>query len=580
MRENGDKVDNFTVPTVLKACSLVHMAQLGKEIHGFAVKNGLDADVFVSNALIKMYGECGCMVSARLVFDEMPNRDVVSWSTMIGSYHKTRLFDEALNVVREMRFWRVRPSEVAMISMVGLFADIADVEVGKVMHACVIRNSMNENLVVAMATTLIDMYAKCGDIGSAKRVFDGLGERSVVSWTAMIAGYIRCNMFWEGSRLFLEMLAENVFPTEVTIRSMIIECGFVGGLELGKFLHAYILRNGFYFSPAMGTALVDMYGKCSEIRSARALFDNMKSKDVTTWSAIISAYAQAQCSYKAFELFVQMKGSQLSPSEVTMVTLLSLCAEAGALDTGKWIHAYAVKQGVEADMILETALVDMYAKCGDIDGAYRLFSEAKGRDICNWNAMMAGYGMHGRCEEAFQLFTDMERFGVKPNDITFIGLLNACSHAGLVAEGKILFDKMVHDFGLIPKIEHYGCMVDLLGRAGLLDEAHEMIKSMPIRPNTIVWGALLAASKLHKNPNIGEVAARELLEMEPQSWGYNVLMSNIYAAANRWNDVARVRRSMKDIRFRREPGLSSVEVNGSVREFVMGDTARTQTVYA
>ncbi|KAK1575123.1 hypothetical protein Q3G72_002841 [Acer saccharum] len=502
MRDNGVQVDSFTVPTVLKACSLLQLTQFGKEIHGFAVKNGLDCDVFVSNALIKMYAECGCMVSARLVFDEMSSRDVVSWSTMIGSYHKSRLFDEALNVVREMHFWRVRPSEVAMISMVGLFADIGDVEAGKAMHACVIRNIMSEKLGVAMATTLIDMYAKCGDIGSAKRVFDGLDERSVVSWTAMIAGCIRCNKFRESSRLFVEMLGDNVFPTEVTIRSFIIECGFVGGLGLGKFLHAYILRNEFDMSSAVGTALVDMYGKCGEIRSARALFDSMKSKDVMTWSAMISAYALARCSDKAFELFVRMKGSQVSPNEVTIVVLLSLCAETGALDMGKWIHAYTEKQGVEADVILETALVDMYANCGDIDGAYRLFSEAKGRDICMWNAMMAGYV-----------------------------------------------------------------------------EAHEMIKSMPLRPNTIVWGALLAASKIHKNPNIAEVAARELLEMEPQSRGYNVLMSNIYAEANRWNDVARVRRDMKYTRVRREPGLSSVEVNGSVCEFVTGDTAQTQNLY-
>ncbi|KAI9186938.1 hypothetical protein LWI28_022490 [Acer negundo] len=580
MRDNGVQVDSFTVPTVLKACSLLQLTQLGKEIHGFAIKNGLDCDVFVSNASIKMYAECGCIVSARLVFDEMSSRDIVSWSTMIGSYHKSRLFDEALNVVREMRFWRVRPSEFAMISMVGLFADIGDVEAGRIMHACVIRNSASEKLGVAMATTLIDMYAKCGDIGSAKRVFDGLDERSVVSWTAMIAGCISCNNFRESSRLFVEMLGENVFPTEVTILSLIIECGFVGSLGLGKFLHAYILRNGFDMSLAVATALVDMYGKCGEIRSARALFDSMKIKDVMTWSAMISAYAQAHCTDKAFELFVQMKGNQVSPNEVTIVTLLTLCAEAGALDKGKWIHAYAKKQGIEADVILETALVDMYAKCGDINGAYRLFSEAKGRDICMWNAMMAGYGMHGHCKEALELFGDMERLGVKPNNITFIGLLNACSHAGLVAEGKKLFEKMVCDFGLVPKIEHYGCMVDLLGRAGLLDEAHEMIKSMPLRLNTIVWGALLAASKLHKNRNIAEVATRELLEMEPQSRGYNVLMSNIYAEENRWNDVARVRRDMKDTRVRREPGVSSVEVNGSVCEFVTGDTAQTQNLYA
>ncbi|KAK9291951.1 hypothetical protein L1049_019903 [Liquidambar formosana] len=218
----------------------------------------------------------------------------------------------------------------------------------------------------------------------------------------------------------------------------------------------------------------------------------------------------------------------------------------------------------------------MYAKCGDIDGALRLFIEATDRDICMWNAMISGFAMHGCGEEALELFSEMERLGIKPNDITFIGVLHACSHAGLVSEGKRLFEKMVHGFHLVPRIEHYGCMVDILGRAGLLDEAYEVIKTMPMRQNIIVWGALLAACKLHKNPKLGELAARQLLELEPQNCGYNVLMSNIYAAANRWNDVAGVRKAMKDIGIKKDPGVSSIEVNGSVHEFIMGDKAHAQ----
>ncbi|ESR55955.1 hypothetical protein CICLE_v10024597mg, partial [Citrus x clementina] len=489
MRKNGSEVDNFTIPTILKACAQVLMTRLGKEIHGFAIKNGLDGDAYVSNALIQMYSECGSLVSARYLFDEMPNRDVVSWSTMIRGYHKGGLLEEALEVMREMHFMNVRPSEVALISMVSLFTDVADVELGKAIHACVVRNCKDEKLGVAIATALIDMYSKCGNLAYAKQLFDRLNQSSVVSWTVMISGYIRCNEINEGIRLFAEMIEENVFPSEITILSLIIECGFV---------------------------------------------------------------------------------SKVRPNELTMVGLLSLCTEAGALEMGKWLHTYIEKQGLEVDVILKTALVDMYAKCGDVNGAYRLFSEAIYRDICMWNAMMAGYGMHGCGEEALILFIDMERSGVKPNDITFIGLLNACSHAGLVTEGKSVFDKMVHGFGLVPKIEHYGCMVDLLGRAGLLDEAHEMIKSMPLRPNMIVWGALLAASKLHKNPSMGEIAATQTLEIEPQNCGYNILMSNIYAVANRWNDVARVRRVMKEIRVKKEPGFSSVEVNGLVLKFIRG----------
>ncbi|XP_031258316.1 pentatricopeptide repeat-containing protein At4g31070, mitochondrial-like [Pistacia vera] len=376
MRKNGTEVDNFTLPTILRACSQVLMSQLGAEIHGFAVKNGLDMDVFVSNALIQMYGECGSVESSRLVFDKMADRDIFSWSTMIRSCHKGRLFDEALELIRKMQFLEMRPSEVAMINMVNLFADIANIEMGKAIHACVMRNGKNEKLGVALATSLIDMYAKCGNLASAKRLFDGLDQRSVVSWTAMIAGYIRCRKFKDGTRLFVQMIEENVFPSEITMLSLIIECGFVGGLEMGKWLHAYMFRNGCSFSSALSTALIDMYGKCGEIGSAKALFDSEKRKDVVIYSAMISAYAQAHYIDEAFELFVQMRESQVGPNEMTVVGLLSLCAEAGALDLGKWIHAYIEKRGVGVDVVMKTAVMDMYAKCGDIHGAHRLFSEA------------------------------------------------------------------------------------------------------------------------------------------------------------------------------------------------------------
>ncbi|KDP23699.1 hypothetical protein JCGZ_23532 [Jatropha curcas] len=576
LRNVDYEVDNFTVPSILKACCQTSMTHLGKEIHGFAIKNGIFGDVFVCNALMQMYTECGCLASARLLFDTMPERDAVSWSTMIRSYSRNRLFHEGLKTIKDMLFWNVKPSAVAMVSMVNLFADLENIKLGKEMHAYVIRNSTDEKVSLSLVTSLIDMYAKSGNLTSARILFDGFRKKSIVSWTALVSGYIRSNNLEEGERLFIEMTKENIVPNEITMLSMIIACGFVAALKLGKKLHAYILRNGYKMKFALATALVDMYGKCGDLRSARDLFDSLEHKDVMTWTAMITAYGQTGFIDDAFDLFVQMRDHKVMPNEVTMVSLLSLCAEAGALDMGKWIHGYIDKQGVEIDVILKTALVDMYAKCGDINGAQRLFSEAKFRDICMWNAMMAGYGMHGCGNEALKLFAQMERLDVEPNDITFIGALHACSHAGLVAEGKRLFERMVDDFGLNPKVEHYGCMVDLLGRAGQLDEAYEMIQRMPMTPNITIWGALLAACKLHKNPNLGELAVRELLALEPQNCGYKVLMSNIYAAANRWNDVAGVRKAMKDTGIKKEPGVSSIEINGSVHDFTMGDMSHPQ----
>jgi len=546
------------------------------EIHGFALKNGLGFDVFVGNALIQLYGQCGSAVSARLLFDKMPERDVVSWTTMIQIYSKHGMFGEALGVVGEMLCNSVKASEVAMISMANLLADIANVKLAKAMHAYVIRNSSVVHFSTYLTTSLIDLYAKSGNSALARQLFDGLIDKGVVSYTAMVAGYIRCNALEEGVRLFRQMLARGIWPNEVTLLCLITECGVLGALDLGKQLHAYVLRNGFAMTLALETSLLDMYGKCFEISSARAVFDHMERRDVMTWTALISAYAKRNCIDEAINLLVLMRNNNIKPNQVTMVSLVSLCGEVSALDLGKWVHAYIDKQGVELDVVLSTALIDMYAKCGDISSAYKLFCEEKRRDVCLWNAMIVGFATHGFGEEALKLFTDMDILQIKPNDVTFIGLLHACSHAGMVMEGKRVFENMISKYGLVPKIEHYGCMVDLLGRAALLHEAYELIQNIPMKPNTIVWGALLAACKVHRNFSLGEIAARELFEMDPENCGYNVLQSNMYAAEKRWTDVVDVRTSMKNKGMKKEPGFSYIEVNGSVHQFIMGDDSHPQ----
>ncbi|KAI4295563.1 hypothetical protein L6164_035598 [Bauhinia variegata] len=571
MRKMDAEVDNFTIPSVLKACCLIGLPLQGEEIHGFVVKNGLVGDVFVCNALIQLYGECRSLAAARMFFDKMANKDDVSWSTMIRNYCRSGMLDEALDILRKMHAMGVKLSEVAMISMVNVFADFADLKLQKAMHAYVVRNRSYGNSVVPLTTALIDMYAKCANLVYARRLFDRLSGVGIVSWTAMIAGYIHCSDLNEGGRVFLQMLQEGMFPNDITMVSLIKACGSTRALELGKRLHAFTLRNGFSISLVLATALIDMYGKCGDVISARSIFDSIKSKDLMMWSAMISAYTQAQRIDQAFDIFVQMTDHGIRPNSVTMVSLLSLCAKNGALGVGKWVHAYIAKQGIESDLILKTSLVDMYAKFGDIDAAHQLFMEATDRDILMWNAMISGFAMHGHGEAALAIFAQMERLGILPNDITFIGALHACSHAGLVLQGKKLFQEMVDRFGLVPKVEHYGCMVDLLGRAGLLDEARELISSMPMRPNRVVLGSLLAACKLHKNIKLGEWAAKQFLSMEPQNCGYNVLLSNIHAAANRWGDVADIRRAMKDEGIRKEPGISSLEVNGSVHDFITGD---------
>ncbi|KAL1340832.1 hypothetical protein HN51_027294 [Arachis hypogaea] len=578
MRKTDAKIDNFIIPSALKACCVVPSALLGQEVHGFVVKNGFHSDVFVCNALMMMYSEVGNLASACQLFDKIEKRDAVSWSIMLRNYSRHGMLNEALNLVREMHAIGVKPSEIAMISIIHVIAELADMKLGKGIHAYVTRNMSYEKPSVPLSTALIDLYAKCANLAYARRIFDNLSAASIISWTAMIAAYIHCNDLNEGFRLFIKILVEGVFPNDITILSLVKGCGAARALKLGKLLHAFTLRNGIAMSLNLATAFLDMYGKCSDVRSARSVFNNStKNKDLMMYSAMISAYAKADCIDEAFDIFAQMTGCGIKPNEITMVSLLSLCAKSGSLEMGKWIHSYLDKQGIKADMVLKTSLVDMYSKCGDIDTAYGLFIKANDRDISMWNAMISGFAMHGHGNSALELFAEMEAQGVIPNDITFIAVLHACSHAGLVQEGKRLFCRMVNEFSLVPKIEHYGCMVDLLSRAGSLEEAQELIKDMPMRPNSAVLGSFLAACKVHKNVNLAEWAAKQFLSLEPEKCGYNVLMSNIWAASNRWENVADIRRAMKDAGIHKEPGFSSIEVHGTIHEFVMGDREHPET---
>ncbi|CAL0324341.1 unnamed protein product [Lupinus luteus] len=582
MRNEDAEVDNFIIPSVLKSCSLIPSTMQGQELHGFVMKSGYHEDVFVCNALIMMYGEVGKSESARLLFDKIENKDVVSWSTMIRSYHRNGFLHEAMELLRDMHVMKVKPSESAIISTIHVFAELGYLKLSKAMHAYVIRN-MNYYVKSegSLSTSLIDMHVKCSNLAYARRVFDGLYEASIISWTAMISGYIHFNDLYEVARLFTKMIQEGIFPNEITILSFVKECGNAKSLELGKWLHAFTLRNGFTISLVLATAFIDMYGKCGDAMSARSVFDSTKIKDLTMWSAMISSYAQNNSIDEAFDAFLQMNCNGIRPNEVTMVSLIVLCAKIGSLEKGRWIHSYIENEGIKEDLVLKTSLVDMYAKCGDINMAYRVFNAATKRDISMLNAMISGFAIHGHGYAALELLEKTESLGVFPNDITFIAAIHACSHAGLVQEGKMVFRKMVHGLGLVPKVEHYGCMVDLLGRGGLLYEAMELIQNMPIRPNVAVLGSFLGACKVHRNVKLGEWVAKKFLSLESEKIGYNVVMSNIYAEASRWSNVADIRRGMKGVGISKEPGFSAIEINGSFHEFIVGDREHpeSQNIY-
>lgn len=424
------------------------------------------------------------------------------------------------------------------------------------------------------------MYSACGSVGTARKVFDSAPASvvDVVSWNSMISAYLQSNLCEEALGVFSRMVNKSIRMDKITAVSSLIACGRIGAVDLGRGIHALVVVNGFGMDFYLGSSLVSMYAKCGLIEDARKLFDGMPDRNVVCWTSMISGYAQSSRFREAIELFREMQVAGVRADNATVASVVSSCAQLGALDQGRYIYAYCDVNGIGKDISVKNALIDMYSKCGDIKKALQIFWGLARRDIFSWTVMISGLAMNGYSDEALDLFSKMEVMSeVTPNEVTFLGVLSACSHGGLVEKGFHYFEHMTRAYKLAPKIEHYGCMVDLLGRAKLLVEAEKFIKEMPIEPDAVIWRSLLFACRIKGNVKLAEYAAERIMEFEPKKCGGHVLLSNVYAVASRWSDVNRVRRFMYVQSIQKQPGCSFIEINGTVHEFFAKDTSHHET---
>eukprot|EP01018_Ginkgo_biloba_P030280 Gb_21441 [translate_table: standard] len=580
MQQSGIQPDKFTYPFVLKACAGLLTLNHGKEIHNHIIRSGYDSDVFVGNALIDMYAKCRSIQNARQVFDKTSKRDIVSWNAIISGYAQNDHANDALELYGQMQLAGVKPNSITVVSVLPACAHLAALEQGKQIHDYVNRNGLLSN--VSVGNALVDMYGKCESIEDARHVFDKMSKRDVVSWNAMITGYVQSGHSNEALRIFTQMQLAGVKPNAVTIPSILPACARLEALGHGKELHGYIVKCGFDSDVFVGSALIDMYAKCKSVDIACLVFDKILQRNVVSWNAMIAGYSQNGYANETLTLFRQMQLAGVKPNRVTIVSVLPGCADLAALQQGKEIHGYIIRSGIESDVFAGNALVDMYAKCGSIQIASQVFDQMAEQDVVSWNTMIAGYGIHGYGKESLAHFHNMQQAGLKPDYITFIAVLSACSHAGLVDEGWQYFHRMSQDYHITPTVEHYASMVDLLGRAGQLDEAYNFIKRMPIEPDAGVWGGLLGACRLHNNLKLGERVSEHVLELDPEDVGFYVLLSNIYAAAGRWDDVRKVRKMVKDRGLVKKPGCSWIEVKNKVYTFLVGDRSHPQSdkIYA
>jgi pentatricopeptide repeat protein len=575
LQDTGIQPDNFTFPCVLKVCAGLRDLQQGKEIHDCITRSRFASDLFVRNALIAMYTKCGSVEDARQVFDEMHHRDLVSWNSMISGYAQNGFGNEAIKLFYQVLAEGIDVDPVTVASVLLACARLASQQQGKEIHDYICRSGFDQDGLVGNA--LVAMYFKCGSIDDARRVFNKMSQRDVVSWNAMVAGYAQIGVCGEALKCFSEMQQVGVKAEPVTVTSVLPACAHLKDLQRGKEIHTYIIRSGFQGDVLVGNALIDMYLKCGNIENANQVFEGMLQRDVISFTTMITGYTQNGHSNKAFKLLQQMELLGMKPDSVTFASVLPACTHIAALRCGKEIHDHIIRHGFNSDVFVGNALIDMYAKNGNIEDARQVFDRMLERDVISWSVMIAGYGMHGHGKEAITLFNRMQLAGMKPDHITFVAVLAACSHAGLVDEGHQYFNSMSRDYHVTPRLEHYTCMVDILGRAGCLNEAYDFIQKMPIKPSAGVWGALLGACRIHCNIDLGECVAKCLLDLKPKHAGYYVLVSNIYAVAGLWGDVAKVRAMMKERGLNKTPGCSWVEVQNRVHAFVVGDKSHPQS---
>lgn len=392
----------------------------------------------------------------------------------------------------------------------------------------------------------------------------------------MIRAYASVGQFQESLELYLLMIEKGVKPDKYAFPFALKSCAGLSDLHVGRLIHQHSVCCG-YSDIYIDAALVDMYSKCGDIEAARLVFDKMTQRDLVSWTSMISGYAHNSYNSETLEFFDVMRDSGVKPSRVAILSVLLACGNLGGLRKGEWLHTHVIKTGFDSDILVATAIIDMYSKCGSLRLAHALFDETRGKDVVCWSAMIGNYGFHGHGRKAIDLFQKMIREGVHPNHVTFTCVLSACSHSGLLEEGNKYFQLMKEEFGISPKLSNYSCMVDLLGRVGQLHEAEKLIQTMPIEPDVSIWGSLLSACRVHGNIDLAEKIADRIFQLDPFHEGYHVLLSNIYAAKSRWGEVEKVRKMMGRSGINKIQGFSLVEHNNTVHKFGVGDKSHPQS---
>ncbi|XP_059625924.1 pentatricopeptide repeat-containing protein At3g63370, chloroplastic [Cornus florida] len=574
MLEAGLAPSTYTFVAVLQACDESSFVKFGMEIHAIILKYGHHLDLYVSNALVVMYTKCGKIGDAARIFMRMDEKDNISWNSMLSGFVQNGLYNDSLLFFREMQEVGQKPDQVSITSVLTTSARLGNLLNGMEIHAYAIKNGLHSDLQVG--NTLMDMYAKCYRMNYMGSVFDRMPNKDFISWTTVIAGYAQNNCHFRALQLFREVQREGMDADAMMIGSVLLACSGLKCITLVKEIHGYMLRRGLS-DIVLQNSVMDVYGECGDIDKASRVFESIEVKDIVSWTSIISCYVHNGLANEALDLFLSLKETGIEPDCIALVSALTAAASLSALRKGKEIHGFLFRKGFFLEGSAASSLVDMYACCGTLENSCKVFKFIRYKDLVLWTSMINAYGMYGRGKEAIELFRRMEDEDLVPDHITFLALLYACSHSGLVDEGIMIFEIMEREYQLELWPEHCACLVDLLGRANHLKEAFQFVKSMRMEPTAAVWCALLRACWVHSNKELGEFAAHKLLELDPENPGNYILVSNVFAATGRWEDVEEVRMRMKGKGLRKDPGCSWIEVGNRVHTFMARDRSHPQS---
>lgn len=580
--------NNHTFPAILKASGTLRDPTIPPQLHAHLTQLGLlNTHPHASSSIIDAYGKCSLPHDALKVFHQIPDcvLDSFIWTCIINSLCFNGLTSWAFRIFESMRRFSEnhgwRSDAVTLATLVSGCDSSCSV---KMLHSLVVKTGFHWN--VRLVNALVHAYATFGAIDDASDCFHcvDIDRRDVISWNTMISAFGKNGKNKEALMLFDEMLELNIVPNHVTLISVLKCCAQQGCREMSQRMHDHIVAHHSSFANdiAILTALVDMHARCGDFKQARRIFDGIKGKNTICWSAMIAAYEQSSQPEDALYLFKRMlmkEEDTIKPNSITMLSVVAAYSNIGASRPCQMIHKFVLAIGLTADTRILSVLIDMYAKCGNIDLARNLFADSSDieKSVSLWTSMIGAEGMHGEGKKALFQFLRMQDEGIQPNDVTFIALLSACNHAGLVEEGTSIFKNMERNHGVVPNTKHYAVVVDLFGRFGMLDEAFGIISKMPIEPDLAVWGSLLGSCHIHGNCKIGSLVEEQILKLNPASSGHRVLLSNMYSNAGRWEDVIRTRLDMRINNIRKEPGCSFVEIGPKVYSFVAEDRSHSDS---